>query len=113
LNASLLDLEAYLLTRITTLETPLAEQQAKIAKLEVCKVQYNSTSVIYTDSTTETMSWVDMDYTSVSITLNITSHLVIMFSTDARTTYAQDRIMVQVLIENATYSGIAIQDLST
>jgi hypothetical protein len=103
-----------LLSRINSLNASLLEQQAKIAKLEtdladleVCKVQCNSTFVPYLDSTTETMNWVDMDYTSLSITLNITSHLVIMFSTEARTVYGQDSILVRVLIENATYSDIA------
>jgi len=70
-------------------------------------VSYNSTYNATGAGTTETLSWVDMPSTSVDISLNTTCYLLIMFSTQARTDYAQDSIMVRVSIENATYSDIA------
>jgi hypothetical protein len=104
LNVSLLDLEAYLMTRIAELEASLAAQQSNIdglndtihsleqridvleynfSTLNACTITYNSTYSTITVGTTETLNWVDMPYTSVNLNLNTTSYLLIMFSADA------------------------------
>lgn len=91
LNSSLLNLEAYFNTRITTLEAMVAEQQVRIADLETELAVLNAPYAIpfnltYNDLhnfTTETAGFVDMPSTSVTLTLNRTSQLLIMFSANA------------------------------
>jgi hypothetical protein len=104
LNDSVLDLEAYLIARIASLETSLTTQQSKIASLNETiqlletriidleynfsllnpyVVSYNSTYNATGAGTTETLSWVDMPSTSVDISLNTTCYLLIMFSAES------------------------------
>jgi hypothetical protein len=72
LNASLLDLEAYFETRMDALE---ANCSSAIPSISTYSYSYNATSDAY--------NWGDMAGMSVTLTVNRTSNLMILFSTDA------------------------------
>jgi len=67
-------------------------------KLAPDAIPFASTYGWWTDSTDSTLTWVDMDDMSISITLERTSHLLIMFSTEAWTADVEYRIQVRALV---------------
>jgi hypothetical protein len=123
LNDSVLDLEAYLIARIASLETSLTTQQSKIASLNEtiqlletriidleCNfsllnpyvASYNSTYNATGAGTTETLNWADMPSTSVDISLNTTCYLLIMFSAESfnNNTNSNDVTYMQALVDS-------------
>jgi hypothetical protein len=116
LNSSLLDLEAYLKTRITNLEALVAEQQSQIASLleivHAIEANYSVTNLrlapyaipfvsaysLVASATSEMYSWVDMPNMSVSITLNRTSHVLVMWSAEANQDDWRNTIYVRALV---------------
>jgi len=61
-------------------------------------IAYNSTAVFYNSITTSTM-WVDMEGTSLTITLVRASDLLIMFSSEAMTNSSDGRILVRAIVD--------------
>ncbi|HKZ95271.1 MAG TPA: hypothetical protein VJ249_11950 [Candidatus Bathyarchaeia archaeon] len=68
-------------------------------KLAAGAIPFNSTYSTGSDSTTST-SFADMPDTSVDITLSRTSHVLIMFSSEAWTTTAGEYLIVQALVNS-------------
>ena len=93
----------------TKLQDDIDELKARVSELEAnysvtdlklapYAIPFNSTfSTSYT-GTTETMNWVDMSAMSVIITLNRTSHLLIMFSSEAENTAEGNSILLRALV---------------
>ena len=116
LNASLLDLEAYLETRITDLNASVVGLQSKTdilearigaleanysvtnLKLAPNAIPFKSTFTSLSSATTEIYNWIDMAGMSLTISLNRTSHLLIMFSTEAYDDDWASRILVRALV---------------
>lgn len=84
---------------VSGLNSSIASLLSRIAALEAFEV--NSTYSYYSDWTTETASWVDMDYTSLSISLRRTSHVLILFSSEAEITDGHGSIRVRAVINGA------------
>ena len=79
----------------------IADGNVTNIKLAANAIPFNSTYITNSSSTTST-SWEDMPYTSMNITLTRTSHLIIMFSSEARNPSATDRIEVRALVDGNT-----------
>lgn len=79
---------------ITT--SKIADGAVTNTKLAAQSIPFASTFSTSTVSTTST-SWTDMPYTSVSITLSTTSHMIIMFSSEAWLDVQGDYLLVQAL----------------
>jgi hypothetical protein len=90
--------------KIDSLNASLADLEARVNELEAkpYAIRFNSTFTYYADVTTETMNWVDMDYMSVTITLNRTSYLLIMFSAEAMNNLEGKRIAIRALVDGQT-----------
>jgi molybdopterin-binding protein len=80
---------------VTTVK--IADYAVTNLKLASYAIPFASTYGWFTDSTDSTLTWVDMDDMSVSITLQRTSHLLILFSAEAKADYLQ-QILVQALV---------------
>ena len=79
---------------ITQLKNNVSQLWSALKRFEV-KSTYSSIS----DYTTETASWVDMDYMSLTINLRRPSHLLILFSTEAEMTILHGNIIVRATID--------------
>jgi len=100
LNASVLELQghiAVLETMVGGLEATVAFLEGRVETLEAFEV--NSTYSFLSDYTTETLSWVDMEYMSLDINLQRTCHIIIIFSTEAEMTKWHGSIMVRAVID--------------
>ncbi|MEM4703652.1 MAG: hypothetical protein QXJ02_01075 [Candidatus Bathyarchaeia archaeon] len=78
-------------------------------KLAAQSIPFASTYNTLTVSTTST-SWADIPNTSVSITLSSTSHMIIMFSSEAWLDVQGDYLLVQALV-NSTVAYPALGNL--
>jgi len=92
LNASLVELQS----RIEVLEANYSVTNTKLAPYAI---PFNSTYSRPLNSTSEKYSWVDMPGMSVTITVNRTSHLLIMFSTEATNDAEGERIWLRALVD--------------
>jgi len=81
----------------------LADRSVTDNKLAAQAVPVFAASSLSEISTTST-SWVDMTGTSVTLTLNRTSHLLILFSAEAMNTNSSERIEVEALVGTSTAS---------
>jgi hypothetical protein len=90
---------AALLTRMSTLEANYSVSNLKLAPNAIPFASAYSNTV---SQTTEIYSWINMSAMSVSITLNRTSHLLIMFSTEASNVNdnTADYILLRALVDS-------------
>lgn len=99
LNTTLLNMETNLTTRIVNVEATVAMLQSKIDILNATLAEaqnivgYAIASSNTLVGTTETLSWIDMTDMSVTLTLNRSCNVLIMFSTEARNTANNDVLL--------------------
>ncbi|MBS7632401.1 hypothetical protein KEJ15_02095 [Candidatus Bathyarchaeota archaeon] len=77
----------------------IADEAVTNRKLAAQAIPFASTYSVSTASTTST-SWADMPYMSVNITLSTTSHMIIMFSSEAWLNVEGDYLLVQALVNS-------------
>jgi len=82
---------------VTTVK--IADFAVTNTKLAVGAIPFNSTYSVSTPSTTST-TFADIPGTSVDITLSRTSHVLIMFSSEAWTTTSGEYLIVQALVNS-------------
>jgi len=105
-------LEWELQHKIDILNASVVSLMERVDILEAHATLFNSTYSTSIDMTTETMDWVDMDDMSTTIILNRSSHLIIMFSAEAKVEgdspefWTDASIRIRALVEDvAAYPG--------
>jgi len=83
-NATLLSDVDILNATLISLNITVASLLERINLVETQQTLVNSTYNVTVKGTTETLSWVDMDSMSLQVRSNRTSHVVIIFSTEAK-----------------------------
>lgn len=77
----------------------IADYAVTNLKLASYAIPFASTYSTTLASTTETVNWVDMAGMSVTLTLDRTSHILIIFSTEAYTNQQDKQISVRALVD--------------
>lgn len=84
----------------------IADGAVTNVKLAPNAIPFASTYSITTASTTETVAWTDMTGMSVSLTLDRTSHVLIMFRSEALNPTGGEVICIRALVDsNIAYPG--------
>lgn len=79
--------------------TKIADGAVTSTKLTPYTIPFASTQVHFIDSTDSTLAWVDIAYMAVTVTLERTSHLLIMFSVMAYSDNPAEQILIRVKVD--------------
>ena len=77
----------------------IADYAVTSTKLTPYTIPFASTQVHFIDSTDSTLAWVDIAYMAVTVTLERTSHLLIMFSVMAYSDNPAEQILIRVKVD--------------